>query len=488
MGAVEKSRGVTLSYAGMTRIRFRGQGLASQSQPDYRLPQVHTVKVETSARFGKGRASRPAVASWPWCGLKYCMRTHPWTITTLNEAGFGMGQTGGQFVAVARTAPGDVVVTGPPASRERWTHAPLVQVVKPGPDRVTPPCPAFEKGCGGCQWQHLSYPAQTAWKEKTLAGVLRGRGGFTGRLNALVPSPTEGYRNKLSLKNENGRAVFVPEFEGTLSPAECRVQTAALQKAWAFLRTQRLPRGVDQLHLRSNEQGQVGVHVFANRHGTSGFEILRLIPGFVGAGVTLAGGGTYQVWGGEAYLKQTVTLAGGRQVSYLVPHNGFFQTNEAQASALLNVVRREAGQKGRLLDLYCGSGFFALALADLFDEVVGIEVNTQSVEAARQSALLSGVTKAQFLAGDLGPVLAQLGRSKDEVAVIDPPREGLLPQALAALTERAPRRLVYVSCYPVALARDLKRLAAAGWKARSCSPVDMFPHTSHVEAVLTLER
>ena len=443
---------------------------------------------------------REPVASRVGDGLKYCMRTHPWTITTLNEAGFGVGQTGGQFVAVARTAPGDVVVTGPPASRDRWTHAPLVQVVKPGPERVTPPCPAFERGCGGCQWQHLSYPAQLTWKEKTLAGVLRGRGGFTGKLNALVPSPTEGYRNKLSLKNENGRAVFVPEFEGTLSPSECRVQTPALQKAWAFLRTQRLPRGVDQLHLRSNDLGQVGVHVFANRHGTSGFEFLHLIPGFVGAGVTLSttgpakvGGTAYRVWGGEAYLKQTVALAGaepslGRQVSYLVPHNGFFQTNAVQASALLSVVRREVGQKGRLLDLYCGSGFFALALADLFDEVVGIEVNSQSVEAARQSALISGVPNAQFLAGDLGPVLAQLGRAKDEVAVIDPPREGLLPQALAALTERAPRRLVYVSCYPVALARDLKRLAAAGWKARSCSPVDMFPHTSHVEAVLTLER
>ncbi|NNM53978.1 MAG: class I SAM-dependent RNA methyltransferase [Spirochaetales bacterium] len=439
------------------------------------------------------------------------MRTHPWTITTLNEAGFGVGQTGGRFVAVARTAPGDVVVTGPLASRERWTHAALVQVVKPGPDRVTPPCPAFERGCGGCQWQHLSYPAQAAWKEKTLAGVLRGRGGFTGKLNALVLSATEGYRNKLSLKNENGRAVFVPEFEGTLSPAECRVQTAALQKAWAFLRTQRLPRGVDQIHLRSNELGQVGVHVFANRHGTAGFEILRLIPGFVGAGVTLPtktgpavhpiGGGTYQVWGGDAYLRQSVTVAaengpspagalgsGPRQLSYLVPHNGFYQTNETQASALLDVVRREVGQKGRLLDLYCGSGFFALALADLFDEVVGIEVNAHSVEAARQSALLSGVKKAQFLVGDLGAVLAQLAPAKDEVAVIDPPREGLLPQALAALTERAPRRLVYVSCYPVSLARDLKRLAAAGWKARSCTPVDMFPHTSHVEAVLTLER
>ena len=426
-------------------------------------------------------------------GLKCRMKAHPWTITTLNEAGYGVGQTGGQFVAVARTAPGDVIVSSPTATRERWTHATLGQVVKPGPDRVVPPCPAFDRGCGGCQWQHLTYSAQLTWKEKTLAGVLRGRGGFTGRMNPILASPTEGYRNKLSLKNENGRAVFVPEWEGTLSPAECRVQTPALQKAWAFLRTQRLPRGVEQLHLRSNALGQVGIHVFANRHGTKDFEFLQLVPGFVGAGVTLPSskgnpGTVYQSWGPEAFLKQTCEVGPGRLVEYLVPHNGFFQTNETQAQTLLEVVRREARGGSRLLDLYCGSGFFGLALAQDFAEVVGLEVNVQAVEAAKQSALLSGVKNASFLAGDLGPSLAVLSRAPEEVAVIDPPREGLLPRALEALTARSPRRLVYVSCYPASLARDLKHLTAAGWKARTCTPVDMFPHTSHVEAVVTLER
>jgi tRNA/tmRNA/rRNA uracil-C5-methylase (TrmA/RlmC/RlmD family) len=120
--------------------------------------------------------------------------------------------------------------------------------------------------------------------------------------------------------------------------------------------------------------------------------------------------------------------------------------------------------------------------------VVGIEENPQSVEAAGASARASGLGNTRFLAGDLGAVLATVDRVPGEVAVVDPPREGLLPRALELLVARAPKRIVYISCYPQSLVRDLKALAKAGWKATSCTPVDMFPHTSHLETVVTLEK
>jgi len=142
----------------------------------------------------------------------------------------------------------------------------------------------------------------------------------------------------------------------------------------------------------------------------------------------------------------------------------------------------------RVLDLYCGAGFFGLALASTAHDVVGIEENPQSVDAALASAQRSGIGQARFLAGDLGAVLASVEVFPSEVALVDPPREGLLPPALAALKTRRPQRIVYVSCYPKSLVRDLKELMAAGWKTTACTPVDMFPHTSHVETVVTLER
>jgi 23S rRNA (uracil1939-C5)-methyltransferase len=381
------------------------------------------------------------------------------------------------------------VVTGPPRSADRWTSADLVKVVKAGPDRVLPPCPAFTRGCGGCQWLHLAYSAQLSWKEKTLAGLLRSRAGYAGKINPIVPmAHPEAYRNKLSLKNSGGSLVFVPEFdEASLAPVHCMVQTPALQRAWGSLKTHPVPPSIEQVHLRSNGLGQVGLHAFV-KEGSAGLEpallsLLAACPGAIGLGATGRKG--YRHVAGERVLPQSVA-----DTIWLIPHNGFFQTNQTQAGALLDLVRREAKvtKTDRVLDLYCGAGFFGLALAAEAREVTGIEENPQSVESAQASARRSGIANATFEAGDLGDVLARIDKAPGEIAVVDPPREGLLPRAREAIVARSPRRIVYISCYPPSLVRDYKSLSASGWRGISCTPVDMFPHTSHVEIVLTLER
>jgi 23S rRNA (uracil1939-C5)-methyltransferase len=415
----------------------------------------------------------------------------PLTITALNEFGYGIGQKAGQTLTVARTAPGDQVLVGPPHSAHRWSSSDLVKVVKGGPDRVDPRCAAFDAGCGGCQWLHLDYQAQVRTKEKNLAALLRTKAGFKGVIAPLVPvADPQAYRNKLSLKTAGGKLVLVPETDETpLAPAECRVQTVALQRAWASLKALKVGPGIDQVHLRSNDAGQVGVHAFV-KDGTPGLEaalktLFAAVPGAVGLGASGRSG--YRPVVGDPVLVQT--LSG---TTWRIPHNGFFQTNAVQAPVLLDLVRREArvGKGDRVLDLYCGAGFFGLALAGLVHEVVGIEENAQSVAAAADSAAASGITNARFLAGDLGAVLATVAPVSGpgaEVAVVDPPREGLLPRALELLIARRPRRIVYVSCYPQSLVRDLKALTAAGYRGVSAAPVDMFPHTSHVETVVTLE-
>lgn len=411
------------------------------------------------------------------------------TITGLNEAGFGLAQKNGQTILVPRTAVGDQAVVTPPRTQERWSSADLVEVLQPGPGRILPPCPAFSAGCGGCQWQHLDYPAQLDWKEKTVATLLHGKAGYRGMVNSILGmAMPEGYRNKLSLKTQDGRLVFVPEIgEKPLAPDDCPVQTPALRKAWRELKRNRMHPAIEQIHLRSNAQGQVGLHVFAKEAGPNLDAALKHLvqdcPGAVGLGVTTRQG--YRVVGGEAVLAQTLGT-----VTWLIPHNGFFQTNQEQAGVLLDLVRRQARltKQDRLLDLYCGAGFFGLALAGEAGEVLGIEENAQAVLAAEASAKHSGIGNVRFLSGDLGPVLARQPAHPSEVAVVDPPREGLLPQAVQALIERRPHRIVYISCYAPSLVRDYKLLAAAGWKGVDCTPLDMFPHTSHVETILTLER
>jgi len=406
------------------------------------------------------------------------------TITALNENGYGVGQKAGQTVTVARTAPGDQVMAVPRSSA-RWTAADLVKVTKPGPDRVASNCAAFDQGCGGCQWLHLAYPAQLSWKEKNLTALLRTKAGYKGAIHPIVAMEIpEAYRNKLSLRAGGGRFVFMPETEGeSLSPRDCLVQTPALQAAWKTLRGYQVAPGIDQLHLRSNAAGQVGLHAFVGEKVTDAVlrDLLEAVGG-IGMGATTRQG--YRVVG-EASLVQTLGAT-----KWNIPHNGFYQTNEPLAGALLDLVSRETrlSANDRLLDLYCGAGFFGVALAAQSSEAIGIEENVQSVEAATANAARAGAANARFVVGDLGAVLAGIPAAAREVAVVDPPREGLLPRALEAIIARAPRRLVYVSCSPASLARDLKVLLASGWRGTSCTPVDMFPHSSHLEVVVTLER
>jgi 23S rRNA (uracil1939-C5)-methyltransferase len=375
-------------------------------------------------------------------------------------------------------------VLASPRGAARWAAADLVKLVKPGPDRVASGCPSFDEGCGGCQWRHLSYEAQLAWKHKNLAAALKPRLGSLPVQPVLGMENPEAYRNKLSLKYEGGRLVFLPETEGaTLAPRDCPVQTPALQAAWTALRRFKAA-GVDQVHLRSNAAGQVGVHVFADERAadTALRELCDAVRG-AGLGVTTKRG--YRVVTGEPVLKQTIGAT-----TWLIPHNGFYQTNESMAAVLLTTVEREARLQPaqRLLDLYCGSGFFGLALARGAREVVGIEENPQSVQWAAEGARLSGIANARFVAGDLGAELARVAVEDGETAIVDPPREGLLPRALQVLIDRQPRRIIYVSCAPSSLVRDLKPLQTAGWRAVSCQPVDLFPHTSHLEVVVALER
>ena len=406
------------------------------------------------------------------------------TITALNENGYGVGQKAGQTLTVARTVPGDQVLVTPRSSA-RWSAADLVKLVKPGPDRVDSGCSAFDRGCGGCQWRHLSYAAQRTWKEKNLAAVLRAKAGYHGPIQPLVALEVpDGYRNKLSLKNVAGAWKFLTETEGeALAPRGCPVQTPALQEAWERLRSTKAAPGIDQLHLRSNAAGQVGLHAFVNGRGDA--TLAPLLEAVRGVGIGATGRSGYQLAAGEDALAQTIG-----PLTWRIPHNGFYQTNGPLAEALLELVQRETqlGGRERLLDLYCGAGFFGVALAARAREVVGIEENPQSVEAASTNAAAAGAANARFVAGDLGLVLAGIPAEPDEVAVVDPPREGLLPRALQTLIERAPQRIVYVSCSPASLARDLKTLLAAGWRGTACTPVDMFPHSSHLEVVVTLER
>ena len=170
----------------------------------------------------------------------------------------------------------------------------------------------------------------------------------------------------------------------------------------------------------------------------------------------------------------------------------FFQINRGQTERLYQLALEFAGLTGEetVLDLYCGIGTISLCLARRAGHVIGAEVVPQAIEDARANALRNGVTNAEFFCGDAGEVAARLAGQgvRPQVICVDPPRKGLAPEVPAVLASMAPDRIVYVSCDPATLARDVKRLEELGYRAVQAQPVDLFPRTAHVETVLRMER
>jgi 23S rRNA (uracil1939-C5)-methyltransferase len=411
-------------------------------------------------------------------------------ITAIAAGGAGVGRLAdGRVTFVHRTAPGDRAQVRVSESRRRWTRARLVRVLEPGPGRREAPCPHYDR-CGGCTLEHLTYDAQLGAKAGIVADALRRIAGL-----ALDPPPVTGspeefrYRNRVSftLRREGGgvRAGFRElERPGRLVDmgGECLLPEAPVARAWDQLRqawgrdASRLPSGAElRLTLRGSAAGEVTLAVDGGYGPGRPHELLDAVPALVSAWHRPPGQRRFRLlagapvlvedWGGE-----TVELGGGV----------FTQVNRAAAAALeAHVLERVlADRPGLVLDAYCGVGLLARRLERRGVAVVGIESDGDAVAEARRAAPASRFLEGlvEVLVADVLPV---------DVAVVNPPRAGLDAAVVGALTEQPPGRLVYISCDPATLARDLSRLGP-GWELAGVRCFDLFPQSAHVETVVEM--
>jgi 23S rRNA (uracil1939-C5)-methyltransferase len=428
-------------------------------------------------------------------------------VDSLAHGGAGVGRSPeGEAVFVQSTCPGDVVDAEVTADHGRWAEAVLREVVEPSPDRRKPPCPYFGE-CGGCQWQHISHEVQAASKRRIVADAFRRIGKLPDLevLDCVSVGRAYGYRNKIELSvgaapsgalllglMAHNEERLVPIEACLLMPERCRSYPKALTGALRYL-----SRGTD-LGLRR-------VHIRAAT-GTSDTEVdLWAHPGpfpramvakTLGAAVrsstltrVLAAGEDkardirgVEVLSGSGSWREKLG-----EYQYRVSAPSFFQVNTAGAEALVSLVTEALQPDGtdRVLDLYSGVGTFTLPLAEHSGEVVAVEHNGHAIRDLRENLDANGVY-ADVAPGDAARALADLGRF--DMAVVDPPRSGIRPDALKALVATGARRVVYVSCDPATLARDAAAMTAAGYDAVRATPVDMFPQTYHVETVAVFDR
>ena len=440
------------------------------------------------------------------------------TVDSLAYGGNGVARLNGFVVFVRRGLPGDRVRARVTKVQRRHAEALATEVLEAGPNRVDAPC-AHYPACGGCRFQDLAYEAQTAAKAAQVEDALRRLGGIVDPpLEPIVPAEEVfHYRNKLEYsftQLEQGPTLGFHKagrWDDVLEVERCWLTTElgnALRNAvreWA--REERLV-AYDQAeqtgylrHLVVREgrnTGQVLVQLVTaggEKFDTGQFvDVLRRFPEVRSihwseneSAAEVTNLPTTLLWGDEAIEEKLCGLR------FRVRPNAFLQTNTRMAERLYELAREFAALGGQetVYDLYCGIGTIGLVLAGNALTVWGIDVSEESVACALENAELNGITNAAFFAGNVGQSLPELHeRSGDpNVVVVDPPRAGLAGKALRRLGEIGAPRIVYVSCNPTTLASDSKRLREDyGYEFARARPVDMFPHTPHVETVALLER
>jgi 23S rRNA (uracil1939-C5)-methyltransferase len=431
---------------------------------------------------------------------------------TVSEDGRGF------VVFVRRGLPGDTVRARVTKVQRRHAEALATEILAPGPQRVDAPC-AHYPACGGCRFQDLAYESQVAAKEQWVRDSLQRLAGLAEpQLEPIVPAASQfGYRNKMEYsftQLEDGPALGLHKagrWDDVLDIEHCWLTTdvgnAIRNRMTEWAREERL-QAYDQetqegylRHLVVREgrnTGQALVQLVTARgerfdrerliEVLTGFPEVRSIHWSVNRGVAeVTNLPTEVLWGDDAIEEEIGGLR------YRVRPNAFLQTNTEMAARLYELAREYAGLSGgeTVYDLYCGIGTIGLSMAADALTVWGIEISEESVACAIENAELNSIGNAAFFAGNVGEVLRDLrDRAGDpDVVVVDPPRAGLAGKALKRLGEIGAPRVVYVSCNPTTLAGDLKRLHDDwGYDLVRARPVDMFPHTPHVECVALLER
>jgi 23S rRNA (uracil1939-C5)-methyltransferase len=403
----------------------------------------------------------------------------------------------GQAVFVSGVLPGERAVVRVRRKRKGFFEADLVEVITPSRDRSAPPC-SGEKQCTGATWPYIAYPAQLVYKQDILLDTLARIGGMSpARLLPILPSPrTDHYRLRTQFNVRAGKdrqriGFFRQGSYDLIEVDDAFLLDPLINRTLKAVRQleRRLPP-LKEIHINATPSGSVHLLLHSEEGALPPTDLFfadlkKAVPGVIG--VT-----------GFANRKKAFSLGGNQltlEIEGLTLHateGNFYQVNWAQNRNMVRTVLDFAALTGSetVLDLYCGIGNFALPLARKAQTVIGVESGYSAIEDARANAALNGIQNAEFLADDMQKGLKTLLQRKmrADVIVLDPPRSGATLKTLERVLAFVPQKIVYVSCNPSTLARDLKFFHLFGFRLDRLQAVDMFPYTYHIECVAEMTR
>ena len=440
-------------------------------------------------------------------------KTYPARIEGYTSEGRGVARIDGQAVSVHRALQGeegDVLVL---KGLKNAAFGKFSALCEASPHRTEPDCPYYGR-CGGCDFRHMDREEELAAKRQRVQDALRRIGGSDVTVETIL---TDGqylrYRNKSQypISADGTVGFYKARSHQVVDVAECLLQKAQADAAAGALRQYIRTYGVScydektrqgllrHLYVRTNGAGQSLVCVIVNGrklpHEAELVSLLRqAVPETVGVvlGVNTQPTGAVlgreyrTLWGSDVLTDQLYGL------TFRLSVPSFFQVNRPMAEVLYETALDFAGLTGRelVLDLYCGAGTITQVMARRAARVIGAEIVPAAIADARENARRNGVENAEFFCGDASAVAADLAAKglRPDVICVDPPRKGLAPEVVDAAAAMSPRRIVYVSCDPATLARDVKRFDERGYRAVRAAAVDMFPRTANVETVVLLSK
>ena len=463
-------------------------------------------------------------------------------ITNAAFEGKAVARHEGLVVFVENAVPGDLVIAKLLKIKKSFVEAKVVRVERPSPLRVMPRCQYFGV-CGGCKWQHVDYQAQLRFKQQQVVDSFERIGGFSN-INILPITGADDiyfYRGKMEYsfaekqwltspppkiesepiaEIEEQSPIFlglhVPQrYDKVLDIDECHLQSVVSNQILNFTREFARRNHLDVYDSDRNsgflrflvireskktKETMANLVTFENRPDimkhyaaelkTSVEQVTTVVNTINSKKAQIAFGETENVYLGNGWIHERLGSH-----NFSISASSFFQTNVAQAEKLYGVVKEfgEFKSTDTVFDLYSGTGSIAIFISDLVKEVVGIESVESALRDAEKNALANSITNCHFLLGDLKDRLTKdtswmSSHPKSDVLVIDPPRNGMHPKVVEEILGLATERIVYVSCNPATQARDVELLCAEKYQLIRLQPVDMFPHTFHIENVALLRR
>jgi 23S rRNA (uracil1939-C5)-methyltransferase len=442
--------------------------------------------------------------------------------------GHGLARVDGFAVFVENTIPGDRVHARLVKKKKQFAHARLLEVIKPSPHRIDAPC-QYSGICGGCTWQFCDYPKQLEYKRSHVIDALERIGKLKDVLvHPVIPSPKRfGYRNKMEfsfsdrrwlLPEEMGKEVLHKDFalglhvpgtfykildieacllqHDTGNHILCDVKNYALKSGipaygirthvgfWRFLTLRYAhTRNEWMVNIVTSEAMRGAVQPLANMLMEKYKNITSVVNNINARKGSIAVGEQEVLLYGRALIEKSI---GG--FVFEISANSFFQTNTLGADKLYKTIQTYAGLTGRetVVDLYSGIGTIPIFLSRLAQKVIGIEILESAVRDAEKNCQRNAISNCEFLCGDIRKRLPGIAK-KPDVMITDPPRAGMHPDVVKQVRSMAPHRIVYVSCNPTTFARDFEPLKE-DYHVLEVQPMDMFPHTFHIESVARLER